>query len=110
MKELEQQIDHEEKKNNDSQTLFEKKQEYEALLSNQTKGAQIRSRIEYWEEGEKSTKYFFGLEKRNGKDKSWDKILSNTGETITGQHNIQKRQVELIDFMRQVSPQYKLKC
>ena len=29
---------------------------------------------------------------------------------INNTHTTQKRQVELIDFMRQVSPQYKLKC
>ena len=34
------------------------------------------------------------MEKRNGKDKAWDKILGKRGELITGQRGIQKRQVE----------------
>lgn len=42
-----------------------KKQEYEQLMAVITKGAIIRSRARWIEEGEKNTKYFFNLEKRN---------------------------------------------
>lgn len=94
LEELEKEINHEMKNNPDSETVNTKKLEYNTLLTDKTQGARIRSRIEHWEEGEKSTKYFYNLEKRNGKDKAWDKILGKRGELITGQRGIQKRQVE----------------
>lgn len=68
--------------------------EYEEIFSLKVKGAQVRSRAKWWEEGEKSSKYFFGLEKRNSKEKSWDQILDKQGKLITGTRNIQDRQVE----------------
>ena len=68
--------------------------EYETIHSKGTEGARIRSRIQWWEEGEKSTKYFHNLEKRNGKDKAWDKILDKHGNILYGTENLQKVQVE----------------
>ena len=47
---------------------------YEDIFANKSKGARIRSRAQWWEEGEKSSKYFFGLEKRKAREKSWSKI------------------------------------
>ena len=38
------------------------------------KGAFVRSRERWMEDGEKSTKYFLGLEKRNGERKEIDCI------------------------------------
>ncbi len=45
--------------------LSVKKQELEQLIAIKTKGAIIRSKARWVEEGEKNTKYFFNLEKRN---------------------------------------------
>lgn len=74
---------------------FERLQkEYEDIFSNKTNGAKVRSRIQWWEEGEKSTKYFYGLEKRNAKEKAWNKIFDTDGKTILSTTDIQKRQVE----------------
>ena len=70
------------------------KKEYEDIHSKALEGKRVRSRIQWWEEGEKSSKNFHGLEKRNGKDKTWDKILDNEGKLIYGLDNIQKRQVD----------------
>ena len=67
---------------------------HEDLFSNKTKGAQIRSRAQWWEEGEKSSKYFYGLEKRKAREKSWSKIFDKNGQTLLGTESIQKRQVE----------------
>jgi hypothetical protein len=36
--------------------------------------ARIRSKVNVYEKGEKSTKYFFNLEKKNGQEKLWSKI------------------------------------
>ena len=47
--------------------LMQAKQELELIHLNKAKGAQLRSRIKWIEEGEKNTKYFLGLEKSKGK-------------------------------------------
>ena len=71
--------------------------EYEDLFSIKSKGAKVRSRAQWWEEGEQSSKYFFGLEKRNAKEKSWDQIMDKKGNLISGTQNIQSRQVEFYE-------------
>ena len=91
LREIEQKIDLRKKANADYQSL---QREYEDIFSNKTKGAQVRSRVKWWEEGEKSSKYFFGLEKRNFKEKSWTKIFDINGQTLFGTQAIQARQVE----------------
>ena len=70
------------------------KAEYETLFSQETEGMKIRSKVQAWEEGERSTKYFHNLEKRNAKEKTWDRILDKDDNLVTGTKNIQKRQVE----------------
>ena len=57
-------------------------------------GAKIRSRIKWYEEGEMSSKYFYGLEKRNAKDKAWEKILDSNGQLQFGTNNIIETQVK----------------
>ena len=72
--------------------LNELKQEYETIISKSNEGVKIRSRVQWWEEGEKSTKYFHNLEKRKAKEKMWDKILDKDHNLIYGTNKIQKRQ------------------
>ena len=91
LRDVEEKIDKLRKANADYEHL---QKEYEDLFSNKCKGARVRSRIQHWEEGEKSTKYFFGLEKRNSKEKSWSKIFDKNGHTLIGTRDIQNRQVE----------------
>ena len=55
----------------------------------------IRSRARLWEEGERSSKYFHSLEKKNGKEKSWNKILDKNGKMIHGTNDAQLCQVKL---------------
>ena len=74
--------------------LGEAKSELKGILHEKGEGAKIRSRIQWFEEGEKSTKYFYGLEKRNAKDKLWDKIIDNNGNVKYGTHNILNTQIE----------------
>ena len=45
----------------------------------QTEAAKIRSRVKHFEEGEKSSKYFFNLEKHNISNKIWTKIKCKDG-------------------------------
>ena len=54
----------------------------------------MRSIIQWWEEGEKSTKYFYQLEKKRGNDQMWYKILNDSGNFLHGTQKIQRRQVE----------------
>ena len=82
------------KRKSDTKDYQELQKEYEDIFSNKTKGARVRARTQWWEEGEKSSKYFFGLEKRNAKEKGWREILGEKGEIITGITGIQKRQVD----------------
>ena len=63
------------------------KKDIDTWYDHKCKGAYIRSREKWMEEGEKSTKYFLGLEKRNGKRKEVD-CLESKGKTITDKEKI----------------------
>ena len=77
----------------DPDKLLELQEKHSTILKEKTKGAKIRSRLQWWEEGEKSSKFFHNLEKRNSKNKAWDKIFDEKGTLIYGTKNIQDRQV-----------------
>ena len=55
---------------------------------------EIRSRVQWFQEGEKPTRYFHNIEKYKGSDKSWEKIINTSGETVTCTNEIQKVQVD----------------
>ena len=73
--------------------LNELQNEHRKILTEKAEGARVRSRLKWWEDGERSTKYFHGLEKRNGKSKSWEKILDENKQMIYGTKAVQARQV-----------------
>ena len=50
------------------------KQEMEKLIEYKTKGSIIRSKTRWYNEGEKNTKYFLGLEKRHFNKKNYKKF------------------------------------
>ena len=56
-------------------------------------GAKIISRVKWWEEGERSTRYFHQLEKIHGKDQLWDKIIDQDENILQGTDDVQKVQV-----------------
>ena len=68
--------------------------ELSKLHEKKSEGAKIRSRIRWFDEGEKPTKYFHNLEKRNAKDKAWNCILDNSKNPVYNTEQILKRQVE----------------
>ena len=73
--------------NNSSSELFreyeECKNRLESLYQNATNGLIIRSKVDWYEKGEKSNKYFYNLEKRN-KTKTHVKSLSDENKnTVT---------------------------
>ena len=94
LSELETKINELQNCTNDTEELQLLQKEYEVIHSKEIEGARIRSRVKWWEEGEKSSRFFHSLEKRNGKDKVWDKILDRDGNYIFGTDKVQKTQVE----------------
>ena len=76
--------------NNITQAKNELKEIYDEL----GEGAIIRSRVNWFERGEKPSKYFHDLEKRNSKNKSIDKIMDSNGNIGYGTENVMNAQVE----------------
>ena len=64
------------------------KEDLDKYIEDKTKGAMIRSRCRWYEEGEKSTKYFFNLEKRNYNSKNLDRLVLQNGDLITDHKQI----------------------
>ena len=56
--------------------LFDHEIKLNSIIDHEVKGVITRSRAKWTEEGERSTKFFFGLEKSNGKKKTINKIIS----------------------------------
>ena len=68
--------------------LFEAELDLNHIIDHEVRGAITRSRVQWTEEGERSTKDFFGLEKSNGKKKGISKLIDNDGYELTNQDNI----------------------
>lgn len=78
----------------DKNEICNLKKELSNIYEEKGKGAKIRSRTRWFEEGEMSTKYFHGLEKSNAKDKAWSSILNKDGNIVKGNENIMQTQVD----------------
>ena len=74
--------------------IADSKMRLKELQQLKSEGARIRSRVQWFEEGEKPTRYFHNLEKRNAKGKAWDKILNEKGEMVYGTEKIMDVQCE----------------
>ena len=64
------------------------KSKWEQIKNIKVEGAIIRSKAKWVEEGEKNTKYFLNLEKRNYEKKCIRKLILNTQQEITETHEI----------------------
>ena len=62
------------------------REKLEHVYKIEAKGAGIRSRVRWMEEGEKNTKYFLGLEKNNIKKKEIRQIKSENGNRVLKKH------------------------
>ena len=69
-------------------TLDDTKNELENRVQEFTNGALIRSRVQWFEEGEKPTKYFLNLEKRNHNLKLISRLQLDNGEITTDNDRI----------------------
>ena len=74
------------------------KKELDIHEQNVAKGAQIRSKIKFIEDGEKNTKYFLNLEKSKSKAKILDHITKEDGQTISNQSDILQ---EIVHFYQE---------
>ena len=64
--------------NEENQCLYGKwKRDLEEIYDNIVKGIRIRSRCQWYQEGEKSAKFFLNLEKCNGMQSQVRKIIVN---------------------------------
>jgi hypothetical protein len=68
------------------------KQRLEEILDEKTNGIIFRSKARWYEQGEKCTKYFFNLEKRNYQRKTVRKLVTSKGEVMKNPKEIQKEQ------------------
>ena len=91
---LEKEIENAQVANKSMESIEEMKRNLKKLLEHKGEGARIRSRVKWFEEGEKSSKYFFNLEKRNAKEKAWENILDADGNIVCGLQNILETQVK----------------
>ena len=64
------------------------------LIIDENEGNRIRSKVQWFEEGEQSTKFFHGLEKSKAKNKSFENILDKNGSLKSGTNEIMKVQVD----------------
>ncbi|VDI16290.1 Hypothetical predicted protein [Mytilus galloprovincialis] len=60
--------------------ILELENKIKEYYTKKTVSAKIRSRTKWAEDGEKSTKYFFNLEKKNGQNKLWQRVKTENGE------------------------------
>lgn len=72
--------------NNDELILLQN--ELELIRKEHMKGLMVRARAKWIEKGEKPTKYFLALEKRNYINKTISKIANDSGVLITNQQEI----------------------
>ena len=65
-----------------SSELETKKRELQAIIEYRTKGAILRSKSQWYNEGEKNTKYFLNLEKRHCKQVTITQLKVNDNDLI----------------------------
>ena len=70
--------------------LETKKRELEAIIEYRTKGAILRSKSQWYNEGEKNTKYFLNLEKRHCKQGTITQLKVNDNDLICTDKEILK--------------------
>ena len=77
---------------NNEQLYQETKIELEDKLIEKAKGAMFRSKVKWYEEGEKNTRYFYTLEKTKYNAKTCYKVIDEEGEEVEDPKQILKVQ------------------
>ena len=68
--------------------INKQKHEFEKIIEDRTKGAILRSKTKWFNEGEKNTKYFLNLEKRHYKESTIDQIKIGDNTFVTSDGHI----------------------
>ena len=90
-----------EQEQNEMENIDSIRREINEYYSTKAEAARIRSRENWYEKGEKSTSYFYRLEKTRGRAKAWKKIKISDGVYETKVENILKKQVEFYENLFQ---------
>ena len=77
--------------------LAEQKSELETIIEFRTKGAILRSKTKWYNEGEKNTKYFLNLEKPHFKQGTINQVKISDNDFVTSDENILK---ECVSFYK----------
>ena len=102
---LEEKIDNLHVDNQDTQCLHleqqldEQKSELERIIEFRTKGAILRSKTKWYNEGEKNTKYFLNLEKRQYKQGTISQLKTNDNDFATTDDEIL---IECVTFYKKL--------
>ena len=64
------------------------------IMQYKTKGAILRSKVRWYEDGERSTRYFYNLEKRNHEKKTIAKLKRSNGTVTSDQFENLREQME----------------
>jgi exonuclease III len=94
IKDIEKQLINEVENKTLQQQLLEAKQKYEIIELDKGKGAQIRSRMRWIEDGERNTKFFCNLERSRKRKNIMTKLRNDSGDLIVNQNEIMKEQVK----------------
>ena len=63
-------------------TLKQRSANWETIIEYRTKGAIVRSKSQWYNEGEKNTKYFLNLEKRHCKQGTISQLKTNDNDLV----------------------------
>ena len=105
-KQLLKQIKHEREKllkyhDYDISMLARIESELDELIMEEMRGAALRSKIDWYEDGERSSKFFFNLEKSRQNKKIMTKLVDDNGEVYYDQSSILKEQVKFYRHLYQ---------
>ena len=70
------------------QELEKRKSELEIIREEKIQGSIVRSRVQWYEHGERCSKYFLNLENRNYTDKRIQKLIKDNGKVINSEEEI----------------------
>jgi len=65
-----------------------KKDELDKLIENDASGAALRSKCKFYEDGDKATKFFLNIEKKQAENKSIKRLINDSGKEITNLEDI----------------------
>ena len=86
------------------------KRKWENFENLKTQGAMLRSKAKFVEEGEKNSKYFLNLEKRNYSEKYMKSVITSQGSNITDASEIINEQAKYYENLYTSSKKNRSQC